>query len=93
MRNITDMIYEMLSKFYCNYAQNCDLYLLLIDDVQNAFPDGNNALRLYSVLQMQMADVSAWKLMILVGINMSLGNIYPDYNTTCLLVGWGILPI
>ena len=55
MGNITDVIYDMLSKFYCNYAQGCDLYLLIIDDVQNAFPDGNNALRLYSVLQIQMS--------------------------------------
>ena len=49
------MIYEMLSKIHCNYAQNCDLYLLLIDDVQNAFPDENNALKLCSILQMQMS--------------------------------------
>ena len=55
MGNITDVIYDMLSKFYCNYAQGCDLYLLIIDDVQNVFPDGSNALRLYSVLQMQMS--------------------------------------
>ena len=55
MGNITDVIYDMPSKFYCNYAQGCDLYLLIIDDVQNAFPDGNNALRLYSVLQIQMS--------------------------------------
>ena len=50
MGNITDVIYDMLSKFYCNYAQSCDLYLLLIDDVQNVFPDEDNALKLCSVL-------------------------------------------
>ena len=53
--NITDMIYEMLSKIHCNYAQNCDLYLLLIDDVQNVSPDKNNTLKLCSISQMQMS--------------------------------------
>ena len=83
MRNITDVIYDMLSKFYCNYAQGCNLYLLIIDGVLNAFPDRNNT----------NTDGSTQKLMILADIDVSLGNIYPDYNTTCLLVGWGILPI
>ena len=53
--NITDMIYEMLSKIHCNCVQNCDLYLLLIDDVQNVFPDKDYALKLCSILQMQMS--------------------------------------
>ena len=55
MGNITDVIYDMLSKFYCNYAQSCDLYLLLIDDVQNVSPDKNNTLKLCSISQMQMS--------------------------------------
>ena len=59
MGNTTDVIYDVLSKLCCDCTQGCDLYLLIIDDVvitvQNVFPDGNNTLRLHSILQIQMS--------------------------------------